>query len=130
MQHFFTKMMQHFFTFLSEKHRQSKVEILTFFKRKMQECNTRSRKSDRNALKPSHRYVLTYINNMLTHINGICLHISAKSCTFAVENELSINPKSKKLWKRKRPKPAKKQPVKVATCTQFVTCAKAATHQP
>ena len=34
---------------------------------------------------------------MLTHINGICLHISAKSCNFAVENKRDNNPMKNKI---------------------------------
>lgn len=58
-------------------------------------CNTRKAKTCHNAAGGGHakkcNYVLTFIKNMLTHINGICLHISAKSRTFAVDKEREIN---------------------------------------
>lgn len=42
---------------------------------------------------------------MLTHINGIYLHISAKSCTFAVENKriltLTLTPKPRNYGKER-----------------------------
>lgn len=41
--------------------------------------------------------VLTYIKDMLTHINGICLHISAKSRTFAMRKETKYKPKTQAL---------------------------------
>lgn len=56
------------------------------------ECNTRIDKNAQNRVEESRRNVLTYIKDMLTHINVICLHISVKSRKFAVEKERETNP--------------------------------------
>lgn len=58
-------------------------EDITYLNARTAECNTISAKSDIGAHEPRTRYVLTYIKDMLTHINAICLHISEKCCTFA-----------------------------------------------
>lgn len=56
--------------------------------KKFRGCNTIKAKTCKKAVGDIRAkkcvYVLTFIKNMLTHINGICLHISAKSRTFAV----------------------------------------------
>ena len=56
--------------------------------KKFRGCNTRTAKTCHKASGGGHVkkciYVLTFIKNMLTHINGICLHILAKCRTFAM----------------------------------------------
>lgn len=66
-------------------------EVLRFLNTSAENCNTESRKPAWSGVEQRHRNVLTYIKDMLTHINTICLHISEKCCTFAVENKTSIN---------------------------------------
>ena len=58
-------------------------EDLTYLNVRPAGCNTRSTKSGQVSPEGCHRYVLTYIKDMLTHINAICLYISGKSRTFA-----------------------------------------------
>ena len=58
-------------------------EDLTYLNVRAADCNTRSAKCGIVLSEAQHRNVLTYIKDMLTHINAICLHISGKSRTFA-----------------------------------------------
>lgn len=58
-------------------------EDLTHLNVRAAGCITRSAKSGQVNPEGRHRYVLTYIKDMLTHINAICLYISGKSRTFA-----------------------------------------------
>lgn len=58
-------------------------EDLTYFNVRAAGCNTRSTKSGLAQPEARQRNVLTYIKDMLTHINVICWHISKKSRTFA-----------------------------------------------
>lgn len=70
----------------SEKAKAKKSNTKTAAVRRLFLCKKTSSKPKEKQL-----YVLTYINNMLTHINAICLHISEKSSTFVVEKEREIN---------------------------------------
>lgn len=59
-------------------------EDLTYLNVCSADCNTRSAKSGLVSSEARYQNVLTYIKDMLTHINVICLHISGKSRTFAL----------------------------------------------
>lgn len=65
------------------KSREMQKEDLTYFNVRTEYCNTRSAKSCIAKPEARHRNVLTYIKDMLTHINAICLYISGKIRTFA-----------------------------------------------